>query len=686
MALRKRPLAACLSAFLFSGYVSALGLGEITLNSALNEPLDAEIPLLNLEELSEAELIAGLASGKDFANAGVERDLLLSGLVFKLDLSDTNRPLIRVTSQKPIREPYLDFLVDVQWPAGRLLREYTLLLDMPVYAGGSFSKKKPRAPVRPAATPGTYSRPSFATTSEAATQNFSAGSDEYLVKDGDTLWGISRRLPGDASIHQKLSAIHQLNPEAFINGDINLLKRGAILRLPEYSSVPSTSGRGAADTSVSNDYGAPLSGSSRQDSYSQQTDAAGRLSLSADRSQAGNQGSSGGASGSAGVGVRGDITAIQEELDRSNRENDELRQRLSALESQLGTMQKLLELEDDSLRASQLATLQEQGQESLSVSEDETVTPEEDALLLPEVEEDSPSLALFPSANERRKLALGATGSEGAAPSEQGLDEEYESQADDRVTENAQQAEAEEGTDVVGESDTAAAVTPPMTMEINTDKGWTDKVSGYLIYILGLLIVAIGAVVFFVLRKGKKEETYEDIVDDFSPPPPSPVRTTPRVEEEIFEPQATSIDEIDLKEEDDLFAEPEEAPQRAEPSAVEEPSAFKEPSAVEKPSAKPEISTSDIEDELAEVDLEEFSLPEEPAATTAPSKPVEDLNLDEEFDFLGDVDEGDTQLELAQAYMEMGDQAGAKEILLEVTEDGTDEQKAKARAMLEQLG
>jgi len=677
MALRKRPLAACLSAFLFSGYVSALGLGEINLNSALNEPLDAEIPLLNLEELSEAEIIAGLASGKDFANAGVERDLLLSGLVFKLDLSDANRPLIRVTSQKPIREPYLDFLVDVQWPAGRLLREYTLLLDMPVYAGGSFSKKKPSTPVRPAHSTSAY-RPPAPSTAGSSSQTFSAGSDEYLVKDGDTLWGISRRLSGDAPIHQKLSAIHQLNPEAFINGDINLLKRGAVLRLPEYSSP--TSGQGVADVSGGNEYGAPLSASSRQGSYAQPTDNAGRLSLSADRSQGGSQGASPGAPGTAGSGVRGEIAAIQEELDRSKRENVELRQRLSALENQLGTMHRLLELEDDNLRASQLAALQEQAQDAEPVAaEDESFDPVDEVVLPEAFEQDSPSLALFPSANERRKVTLGATGAEDSADSyaensaaTEELTEQDESQAVD-FEQEVQQAGAEEVADAGGESDTAKSVTSPMTMEINTDKGWTDKVSGYLTYILGLLIVAIGLVVFFVLRRGKKEETYEDIVDDFSPPPPSPVRTRPVEEQEIFEPQPTSIDEIDLKEEDDLFAEPEAAPQPAQPTA-------------RTASYEPDSSASDIEDELAEVDLEEFSLPEEPAPAAAPAKPVEDLNLDEEFDFLGDVDEGDTQLELAQAYMEMGDQSGAREILLEVIEDGTDEQKAKARNMLEQLG
>src|SRR5690606_35261440 len=234
MALRKRPIAAGIAALLLSGYVSALGLGEIRLNSALNEPLDAEIPLLNIGELSEAEIIAGLASRSDFDNAGVERELILSGLLFNLDFAAPGGPVLRVFSQKPIREPYLDFLVDVQWPAGRLLREYTLLLDLPVYAGGTFTKKKASAPVASASARQSGSRH----TQGAASSNYGssstlvAGDEQYVVKEGDTLWRLASSLQSSDSVHQRMAGIQQLNPDAFINGDINLLKKGAVLRFP----------------------------------------------------------------------------------------------------------------------------------------------------------------------------------------------------------------------------------------------------------------------------------------------------------------------------------------------------------------------------------------------------------------------------------------------------------------------
>jgi pilus assembly protein FimV len=652
MALRKRPIAAGISALLFSGYVAALGLGEISLNSALNEPLDAEIPLLNLDELTEDEIIAGLASNKDFANAGVEKGLILTGLKFRLDLSTPTKPVIRVTSQRPIREPYLDFLVDVQWPSGRVLREYTLLLDLPVYAGGTFSKKKSRPQVASRNTWGA-SAPAPSTSSARTGQAFTAGRGEYQVMAGDTLWGISRRLPGDTSVYDKMTAIQQLNPEAFINNDINLLKKGAVLRLPEFSP-----GAGGVSGDSGSSYSAPLSGSSRSSAAPAVSDGSGRLSLSA-TSQTRNQGDLLGGDGSGSVAVRGEIASIQEELDRSRRENGELRQRLSSLENQLGTIQKILELEDDSLRAAQLASLQQ------GLVQDDGNAPDtvgETNSLQATEEEDSPALALFPSANERR-AALGGN-QPGAIDSQATESLDGEATVADMAEEGEPSPSGSEG-----ERETAKPVTAPAAMELNRKEGWADKVSSYLSYLLGAVVIAIGLIVFLVLRrKGKSRdyESFEDYSAPVTPAPVSPVRSRPAVV--VEEPEAASIDEIDLREEDDLFA-PAEEEQTPPPTRYDTGA-----------------TGSELDSELADVNLDEFDLPETPAEERVSAQPEEELNLDEEFDFLADVDEGDTQLELAQAYLEMGDQGGAREILQEVLEDGSDQQKAKARQMLEQLG
>ncbi len=122
MKLRHLTLAAGLFGVVVSNQTFAVGLGELKLNSALNEPLDAEIQLLNVGELSELEMLVGLGSQKDFDNAGVERPFSLTDLRFEVDLSKPGNPVILVTSRKPLREPFVDFLVEVDWPTGRLLR------------------------------------------------------------------------------------------------------------------------------------------------------------------------------------------------------------------------------------------------------------------------------------------------------------------------------------------------------------------------------------------------------------------------------------------------------------------------------------------------------------------------------------------------------------------------------------
>eukprot|EP01030_Chromulinospumella_sphaerica_P003392 gene3392-3319_t len=118
------------AAVTYSAWVPALGLGEITLHSALNQPLRADIALLDAAGLEEGELSVRLATADEFSRAGVERVFFLNDLKFTPILRG-DRSLIRVSSSKPVKEPYLDFLVQLDQPNGRLLREYTVLIDPP---------------------------------------------------------------------------------------------------------------------------------------------------------------------------------------------------------------------------------------------------------------------------------------------------------------------------------------------------------------------------------------------------------------------------------------------------------------------------------------------------------------------------------------------------------------------------
>lgn len=115
---------------LYSGLVPALGLGEITLHSALSQPLDAEIELFDVGDLSDADMRVRLAPAEVFSRSGVDRLYFFNDLRFT-PLLRGGKSVIRVVSTQPVREPYLNFIVEVARPNGQLYREYTVLLDPP---------------------------------------------------------------------------------------------------------------------------------------------------------------------------------------------------------------------------------------------------------------------------------------------------------------------------------------------------------------------------------------------------------------------------------------------------------------------------------------------------------------------------------------------------------------------------
>ena len=205
----------------------AVGFGEITLKSALNEPLNAEIALTNVDEIEEGMLLVQLAPPAAFTQAGVSRDYFLTQLRFAVTTSAAGDTVVLVTSQGPIAEPYLDFLVQLEWPAGRMIREYTLLLDLPIYSGEKGGEKAV-APVQTATAGAPKVRRST---------NQLSGS-EHRVVVGDTLWNVARRLrPQGLTILQTMDALYTQNPKAFVAGNANNMKKGSILRLPSETDI-----------------------------------------------------------------------------------------------------------------------------------------------------------------------------------------------------------------------------------------------------------------------------------------------------------------------------------------------------------------------------------------------------------------------------------------------------------------
>jgi pilus assembly protein FimV len=124
---------------LLSSEVWAIGLGDINLDSALNEPLRAEIELLSATPEELSNLVVSLASADTFDRYGIDRPFYLQEIEFNVLSNGPNGPVVQVRSRSPITEPFLTFLVEATWSSGRLLREYTVLLDPPTYAPPTYA-------------------------------------------------------------------------------------------------------------------------------------------------------------------------------------------------------------------------------------------------------------------------------------------------------------------------------------------------------------------------------------------------------------------------------------------------------------------------------------------------------------------------------------------------------------------
>jgi pilus assembly protein FimV len=260
-----------LSALMSPNALLALGLGEIHLNSALNQPFDADIDLVSAADEDLSALRASLASGDTFARYGLDKPAFLADFTFRVVRGANGQDVLKVTSPRPVTEPFVTLLVEANWPRGRLLREYTVLLDPPVFAPAPQAAAAPVAAPRVAAPAPAPAAPASSGTPEAfasaaaapkstpsapppsrpaaapvAAPSISAGSS-YRVRPNDTLWKIaSAAHPGKRSdVNRAMVAIYQSNPQAF-DGNINVLRSGSLLKIPSASDVSAISASAAA--------------------------------------------------------------------------------------------------------------------------------------------------------------------------------------------------------------------------------------------------------------------------------------------------------------------------------------------------------------------------------------------------------------------------------------------------------
>lgn len=268
MAVKRQVVAGVATlAALYVGVSNALGLGELRLDSALNQPLSAIIQLQGGEGLSPEDIRVSLANQEAFENAGIDRPFFLTDLRF-VPLVENNRLLIRVESSRPVREPYLNFLVELQRPNGRMLREYTLLLDPPLYnrQTGIIANAPQRASAAPVPRPQVAAAQPRQQAAEQPRQRAApqptlpklkpvAGADEYTTVAGDTLWDIAaaQRPDSRVDITTNVLAIRALNPDAFVNGNINRLRVNQRLVLPTREQLVTAGAPAAIIDSVTAD-------------------------------------------------------------------------------------------------------------------------------------------------------------------------------------------------------------------------------------------------------------------------------------------------------------------------------------------------------------------------------------------------------------------------------------------------
>ena len=216
----------------------ALGLGEITLFSYLNEPFRAEVELLESDALADSDVHVDLASDAEFERLGVSREFFLTRIDFEIESDESGRRVV-LTTEAPLREPYLDFVIEARWPDGRLLREYTVLIDLPprqnvsTSAGASSDSGVTATESAQSETADVASEVPTPREYDAGVSPRPAPGAEYLVTSNDTLWRIASEGAADGvSVEQTMLEIVAANPAAFQGGNINGLKSGYVLQIP----------------------------------------------------------------------------------------------------------------------------------------------------------------------------------------------------------------------------------------------------------------------------------------------------------------------------------------------------------------------------------------------------------------------------------------------------------------------
>ena len=351
---------------LIPSLASALGLGKLKLNSALNEPFDARIRLLSPTAAELDSLEVRLADSAAFARVNIDRPAVLSRLRFRLDRAERGADTLHITSAEPIREPFLRFLIEINWSNGRLFREYTVLLDPPLYDPekriSEFSPATTRAAPRPGPRAAASGNPDSGGT-------YYSGGDYGPIRATDTLWSIANatRPSASISVNQMMLALLRANPDAFITENINGLKSGHTLRRPSERELNAAGGDAEILAEVRAQHAAWQAARERAATVAGERPAPALMAADLPAPPASappapgselrlvslNNGDDANPGGGAAAGGGQALILAQESIESLKRENLELTDRLTENKNLIEDLQRLLSLKDSEMAALQ---------------------------------------------------------------------------------------------------------------------------------------------------------------------------------------------------------------------------------------------------------------------------------------------------------------------------------------------
>ncbi|MGR0279890.1 FimV/HubP family polar landmark protein [Marinomonas dokdonensis] len=704
--LRKTLISMAVSSLLYASSSQALELGELTSNSNVDEPYRGQIVISDAAGLTSNDILVRLGSESEFRQAGLAPTRILSEL--KFDVTQANgRLVVQVSSDAPLQAEELHFVLAARWPSGQVVREYLTPLQQSARVEKSQSEV-----VQAASLAGATGATNSVFRDAVSSANQLPIRAELDVVKGNTLWSIANqnRQGNQLTIYQTMMAIQALNQEAFYANNINLLKEGAILRLPTEDQIAlfnqsmsqqeferqhqawmalksNSASRGVEQAQLNTQAQSKNAAASNASASDKLTLASGQSVLPQSNA------SSNGGGGQDVAELKNQLSASQELLDKEQREKAELSDKLGDLNQQLATLEQLISLKDKQMAELQLQfsqaqqALQEQKNTVDQLLEADQMRREKEL-----AEENSLFNKIFGnsiivSIGAVVLMLLGFLGGMllrkgGKKKEDERATDEFDLASGAALATVAAApvvaAVAEEEPEPVVEED-------PFAFDFNDNSELSDDLDTF------------------------EEESFEveetELADEFE----FPEDDEPEVE---LAPEAEELEddfaEIDFEDEDETIEE--ESVPTVDPiedisdeldglDDLDEEEISEEESFVS--SLLNDVEQDDV-DESAVFDQDpnealansiEETLAEAQEEIEAPSFGVEDAIEDEvesddeeEFDFFdASGDEVATKLDLARAYMDMGDDEGARVIFEDVAKTGNEQQVAEAKSMMERM-